>query len=75
MEYMSEEKIRRNLIDAGCDDATISDFFKLTDAGRLRDRNLLLQKHRKKILNKLHERQYQIDCLDYLLIQLENQIN
>lgn len=63
------------MINAGCDDAAISEFFELTGAGRLRDRNLLLQRHRKKILDELHERQYQIDCLDYLIMQLEKQIS
>ena len=63
---MSEE-LRQNLMDAGCDGSQIEAFERLAAAG---DRLDLLETHRKDLLEKLHQSQRQIDCLDYLLYQL-----
>ena len=63
---MSEE-LRQNLLDAGCDGAQIEAFEHLAGSG---DRLDLLEAHRKDLLEKLHQSQRQIDCLDYLLYQL-----
>ena len=63
---MSEE-LRQNLLDAGCDSSQIEVFEHLAESG---DRLDLLEAHRKDLLEKLHQSQRQIDCLDYLLYQL-----
>ena len=63
---MSDE-LRQNLVDAGCDSSQIEAFEHL--AGSV-DRLDLLEAHRKDLLEKLHQSQRQIDCLDYLLYQL-----
>ena len=44
---MNEAHVRQNLIDAGCDSATINDFFKIVGAGQFEKRLMLLRKHRK----------------------------
>lgn len=74
MDDRSEERIRQNLIDAGCDKATISDFFKTAGTDRLTQQLMLLRRHRQKLLDGIHKRQNEIDCLDYLIMQLEKQI-
>ena len=63
---MSEE-LRQNLLDAGCDGSQIEAFERLAGSG---DRVELLEIHRKDLLEKLHQSQRQLDCLDYLLYQL-----
>ena len=63
---MSEE-LRQNLLDAGCDDSQIEAFEHLVAES---DRVDLLETHRKDLLDRLHQSQRQIDCLDYLLYQL-----
>lgn len=73
MESMNEAKVRQNLIDAGCDSDTISDFFRIAGTDQLKRRLMLLQKHRKKLLDGIHKWQYEIDCLDYLIMQMEKQ--
>ncbi len=73
MEIMNEAKVRQNLIDAGCDSATINDFFQIVGAGQLTRRLMLLQRHRKKLLDGIHKWQHEIDCLDYLITQMEKQ--
>ena len=69
----NDDKIRQNLIDAGCDSDTITDFFNFEDSDSIPKQLKLLQIHRKKLLEGLHKYQNEIDCLDYLIIQIEKQ--
>lgn len=69
MNGMSEEdKLLRNLKDAGCDDETIKRFFQLRAGGRRQEQYRLLSMHRALLLDKLHVSQQRIDCLDYLFL-------
>lgn len=64
--------IRQNLIDAGCkEDLTEQCIVLYENKENKRLTNQLLI-HRKSLLNNLHQIQYEIDCLDYLLCQLKN---
>lgn len=69
-----KERIKQNLMDAGCDSKTISDFFKITGVDMFRKQLILLSRHRKKVLDDIHRRQKQIDCLDYLIMQIEKKL-
>ena len=69
--YESKESVHQNLVDAGCRPATISEFFKAD--GNAKEQLLLLRRHRKKLLDKLHTVQREIDCLDYLIAKIEKQ--
>lgn len=69
----NDDKIRQNLIDAGCDSDTITDFFNFEGSDRIAKQLKLLQVHRKKLLKGLHKHQNEIDCLDYLIMQIERQ--
>lgn len=63
-----KNKIIENLKDANCNDSLIKEFLQLKTDGKLR----LLSQHRKNLLEALHENQKQIDCLDYLIFNIEN---
>lgn len=65
-------KIKQNLIDAGCDSNTITDFFNLQGPDSTCKQLKLLQIHRRKLLLGLHKYQREIDCLDYLVTQIKN---
>lgn len=65
-----EERIKQNLIDAGCSAATISGFFAEADWNR---RLKLLRDYRCALLDSVHKRQAEIDCLDYLVQKMEKQ--
>ena len=67
----NENAIIQNLKDAGCDEDMIAAFIKAIRAEKISDGLKLLSIHRRSILNHLHEDQKQIDCLDYLVYQLE----
>lgn len=61
----------RNLRDAGCDEGQIRCFLQFLDDGRRREALQLLGKHRQVLLDRCHEEEYKIDCLDYLTYQME----
>ena len=62
------EAVRQNLIDAGCGEDTIKQFFESSDAdGKLR----VLQAYRRQLLDSFHREAKRIDCLDYLIYELE----
>ena len=65
--------IYQNLIDAGCDQQIAEKCMVFAKEGRFTDMLPILVRHRKALLGSLHERQKQIDCLDYLLYKLKKQ--
>ena len=71
MKSVNEEKIRQNLIDAGCDSDTVSAFFMISGEDKHAKQLVLLNRHRKKLPSGMHRYQYEIDCLDYLISQIE----
>ena len=72
---MSDEAVIQNLIDAGCGGDTAVTIFDDIRAGRISECLKLLSEHRRSLLDKLHKAQKQIDCLDYLVYQLEKKNN
>ncbi|MCM1539742.1 MAG: hypothetical protein NC121_00595 [Blautia sp.] len=63
--------IVQNLYDAGCDADIIADICRLYDAGMIQDAVRVLRRHRCSLMDDLHESQSRVDCLDYLVYQLE----
>ncbi len=64
MKY-TREQIIENLKAAGCDNCCIEEYLELTKEGKEFQCDKLLQKHRRELLDKLHEEQRRIDTLDY----------
>ena len=67
------EKILQNLKDANCSTALISKYFDLEKSGNTYEQLKLLASHKSDLLNSLHKCQKQIDCLDFLIFNLEQQ--
>ena len=67
-----EQLLLRNLKDAGCDDSMIEHYLKLKKEGREKEQIRLLSLHRASLLDRLHVSQHMIDCLDYLIYQMEH---
>ncbi len=68
MEYHKEEqKLKKNLEDIGCSEHEISLFFQYQPEEQLE----FLNKHRKKLLEKIHKDQHQLEYLDYLLYHIK----
>lgn len=72
-ELKQRQLLLRNLEDAGCDCATIEQFFKLQNEGRKAEQLRLLFRHRASLLDRVHVGQHMIDCLDYLIYSMENE--
>lgn len=69
-----DKKILQNLKDANCDADLISKFFSLEKTGNAAEQLRLLSTHRTNLLHELHKNQKQIDCLDYLVFNIEQKI-
>lgn len=63
----------QNLKDAGCDQAAIQIFLTDLYSGEPSRGIRLLERHRRSLLDVLHQQQKRIDCLDYLLFMLRKQ--
>jgi DNA-binding transcriptional MerR regulator len=61
----------RNLKDAGCDCFMIEKFLQLKDKGKTREQLHLLSCQRTSLLQKVHENQKRIDCLDFLIFNMK----
>lgn len=70
MEYGSKEAIIQNLRDAGCSEDSIECCMACLNSGKKAELLKQLENHRRCLLNKVHEEEKQIDCLDYLVYQI-----
>ena len=61
-----------DLKDAGCTDEMVEKFMALQDSEDEEQQIRLLSGYRKHLLEKLHREEKRIDCLDYLLYQMQN---
>ena len=64
--------MRRNLADAGLPEATITEILSLLGEGRDIAVRRILAQHRTSLLNTVHENQTRIDCLDYLIYDMND---
>ena len=64
--------VLQNLKDAGCTDEMVEKFIALQDIDDEEQQIQLLSGHRKHLLENLHREEKKIDCLDYLLYQMQN---
>ena len=74
-EMPEEERLLRNLKDAGCDDATIQTYLELQREGRQQEQYKLLRSHRASLLDRVHVSQRMVDCLDYLVYEMKKKTN
>ncbi|MCI8388620.1 MAG: hypothetical protein HFE63_09170 [Clostridiales bacterium] len=66
-----EVLIRENLKDSGCGSELTERVIQLIKFGNINETLQLLSDHRKTVLDNCHAEQKKIDCLDYLVYQLE----
>lgn len=66
--------IRRNLSDAGCNAVIAEKFMELHDGGKKAEQLRLLKAHRVTLLKKVRDNQKRIDCLDYLIFTMTQEM-
>lgn len=67
----TEDILRQNLIDAGCDMEIVQQCMELAQGERTEEMKRILTHHRKALLDSVHAEQAKIDCLDYLFYKME----
>ena len=67
------EILYQNLRDAGCSEEDIKACMIFAENGEWPRITLLLKNHRKVLLEKLYSDQQQLECLDYLIYQINKQ--
>ena len=65
--------LRQNLLDAGCGSDTIQQCMDLVKRRESAELLRLLSRHRRELLDTVHQNEKRIDCLDYLIYQIEKQ--
>ena len=69
-----EDAVRRNLLDAGCSEASAAFVERLVRSGRLSDALHELRVIRCELMDALHRSQRRVDRLDHLIRQTEQEI-
>lgn len=67
---MPEINVTQNLKDAGCSSKTIEKFMDIYQAQSVAEQKRVLAAHRRSLLESIHKSQKKLDCLDYLIYQL-----
>ena len=70
---LTNEQIKQNLEDAGCDVEMIDCILESCNEGDEKKMKELLSKHRRKLVDEMHKSCRCIDCLDYLSYEIEKQ--
>ena len=69
----TENEIIQNLKDAGLGDTMIADFINCWRNGSMESGMKLLTAKRKELLDEIHAGQRKLDCLDYLMYELQRE--
>ena len=64
---------RQNLIDAGCSPELVRQCATLVQQKETSELMRVLSRHKKGLLDTVHQNEKRIDCLDYLIYHLEKQ--
>ncbi len=67
----SDSALRQNLVDAGCGPEIVRQCMVLVRERDQCELMRVLSRHRRALLDTLHQSEKQIDCLDYLVYQME----
>lgn len=68
-----KNNIISNLKDADCTQDTIEQVLTMEESGNIKGLLKILHKHKKNLLDSLHKKNKQIDCLDYLIFKIEQE--
>lgn len=69
--YGSTQAVLQNLKDAGCTKEMTQQIIMKLEKNDFEELTKLLEQHRSCLLNLIHDKEKQIDCLDYLVYQIK----
>ena len=62
------------LKDCGCDERTAEQFLAYEKEDRTKDQIRLLNKSRRSLMDDLHKSQKKVDCIDFIIRELEQKM-
>ena len=71
---MDYERMKQNLLDAGCCDSLIKEIVSLSESGRTTEALQKMKKDRCRLIDELHESGRKVDCLDFLIRATEKEM-
>lgn len=71
MDEKLEQKYRCYMKDCGCTPKQSEEYLSLAEKGLTQDQIYFLKRHRNQVMNQLHAVTRQVDCIDYVLYELE----
>lgn len=69
----NKNNIISNLKDADCTKDMIEKVLTMEESGNTKGLLKILYEHKKNLLDSLHKKNKQIDCLDYLIFKIEQE--
>ena len=70
----SAEETVKCLKDCGCDERTEEQFLAYEKEDRTKDQIRLLNKSRRSLMDDLHKSQKKVDCIDFIIRELEQKM-
>ena len=67
--------IHQYLKDCGCDEEEIVKYLAYVEQGGIKNQIFILVRHRKRLLNRLHGIQKKLDCTDFIIRQLVQELS
>ncbi|MBE5958678.1 MAG: hypothetical protein E7254_07445 [Lachnospiraceae bacterium] len=71
---MEREKIKQCLMDTGCHEEASDNILKQFESESMEDVLRLLKKERCRLMDEYHESGRKIDCIDFMLRELEKEM-
>lgn len=74
MDQSLEEKLRCYMKDCGCTQEQAEEYLELSAAGCVQDQIYFMKRHRNQMMNRLHTVTRQVDCIDFVIHELEQEV-
>ena len=75
MERSMEQRLRCYLKDCGCSAEQAAEYLKMAASGNTRDQLIFMKRQRNMVMDQLHTATRQVDCIDYVIRELEQEVN
>ena len=75
MEQSMEQRLRCYLKDCGCSAEQAAEYLKLAASGNTQDQLIFMKLQRKVVMDRLHTATRQVDCIDYVIHELEQEVD
>lgn len=75
MPIIESERLEEYLDDIGCPSKVKAEILEYTENRDIQNIIRLLRRHRQSTLDSIHKEEKQISCLDYIVFQLEKELN